>query len=98
MATLKTNCFQLENIQCFLRSELLLLFQSMISSIVNSSYYANVSTIKCQEFGRWYKKYKKIKGKQAFGFHRWTLFLSESQRLAQAELYAFLQHALSIHM
>lgn len=37
--------------------------QSMISSIVNSSYYANVSTAKCQEFGRWYKKYKKIKGK-----------------------------------
>lgn len=36
--------------------------QSMISSIVNSSYYANVSTAKCQEFGRWYKKYKKIKG------------------------------------
>jgi len=38
------------------------LSQSMISSIVNSSYYANVSTVKCQEFGRWYKKYKKIKG------------------------------------
>ncbi|XP_056287492.1 DNA-binding protein SATB2 isoform X2 [Pseudoliparis swirei] len=37
------------------------LSQSMISSIVNSSYYANVSTVKCQEFGRWYKKYKKIK-------------------------------------
>lgn len=35
----------------------------MISSIVNSSYYANVSTTKCQEFGRWYKKFKKIKGK-----------------------------------
>uniref|UniRef100_A0A3Q1J2G6 DNA-binding protein SATB n=1 Tax=Anabas testudineus TaxID=64144 RepID=A0A3Q1J2G6_ANATE len=40
------------------------LSQSMISSIVNSSYYANVSTAKCQEFGRWYKKYKKIKGEQ----------------------------------
>ncbi|XP_052004790.1 DNA-binding protein SATB2-like [Xyrauchen texanus] len=38
------------------------LSQSMISSIVNSSYYANISTAKCQEFGRWYKKYKKIKG------------------------------------
>ncbi|XP_016382838.1 DNA-binding protein SATB2-like [Sinocyclocheilus rhinocerous] len=38
------------------------LSQSMISSIGNSSYYANVSTVKCQEFGRWYKKYKKIKG------------------------------------
>uniref|UniRef100_A0A3P9IRC8 DNA-binding protein SATB n=1 Tax=Oryzias latipes TaxID=8090 RepID=A0A3P9IRC8_ORYLA len=38
------------------------LSQSMISSIVNSSYYANVSTAKCQEFGRWYKKHKKVKG------------------------------------
>ncbi|XP_060049478.1 DNA-binding protein SATB2 [Erinaceus europaeus] len=38
------------------------LSQSMISSIVNSTYYANVSATKCQEFGRWYKKYKKIKG------------------------------------
>ncbi|XP_033843255.2 DNA-binding protein SATB2 isoform X1 [Periophthalmus magnuspinnatus] len=37
------------------------LSQSMISSIVNSSYYANVSIAKCQEFGRWYKKFKKIK-------------------------------------
>ncbi|KAG8004519.1 DNA-binding protein SATB2 [Nibea albiflora] len=34
---------------------------SMISAIVNSSYYANVSTSKCQEFGRWYKRYKRIK-------------------------------------
>lgn len=41
------------------------LSQSMISSIVNSSYYANVSTAKCQEFGRWYKKYKKIKGERS---------------------------------
>ncbi|XP_058888438.1 DNA-binding protein SATB2-like isoform X3 [Acipenser ruthenus] len=38
------------------------LSQSMISSIVNSTYYANVSSTKCQEFGRWYKKYKKLKG------------------------------------
>ncbi|XP_041937445.1 DNA-binding protein SATB2-like isoform X2 [Alosa sapidissima] len=38
------------------------LTQNMISSIVNSSYYANVSSSKCQEFGRWYRKYKKIKG------------------------------------
>ncbi|XP_035483055.2 DNA-binding protein SATB2-like isoform X2 [Scophthalmus maximus] len=38
------------------------LSQSMISAIVNSSFYANVSTSKCQEFGRWYKKYKRIKG------------------------------------
>lgn len=41
-------------------------FQSMISSIVNSTYYANVSATKCQEFGRWYKKYKKIKGNLGF--------------------------------
>lgn len=53
--------------------------QSMISSIVNSSYYANVSTAKCQEFGRWYKKYKKIKGKAnahavlSMGWAIWTL-------------------------
>ncbi|XP_010890410.1 DNA-binding protein SATB2 isoform X1 [Esox lucius] len=38
------------------------LSQSMISAMVNSSYYANVSISKCQEFGRWYKKYKRIKG------------------------------------
>ncbi|XP_040047211.2 DNA-binding protein SATB2 [Gasterosteus aculeatus] len=38
------------------------LSQSMISAIVNSSYYINVSTSKCQEFGRWYKRYKRIKG------------------------------------
>ncbi|XP_061571912.1 DNA-binding protein SATB2-like isoform X1 [Cololabis saira] len=38
------------------------LSQSMISAIVNSSYYANVSTSKCQEFGRWYKRFKRFKG------------------------------------
>ena len=38
-----------------------LMFQSMISSIVNSTYYANVSAAKCQEFGRWYKHFKKNK-------------------------------------
>ncbi|KAJ8267330.1 hypothetical protein COCON_G00125020 [Conger conger] len=37
------------------------LSQSMISSIVNSTYYANVSATKCQEFGRWYKHYRKTK-------------------------------------
>uniref|UniRef100_A0A3Q2Q874 DNA-binding protein SATB n=1 Tax=Fundulus heteroclitus TaxID=8078 RepID=A0A3Q2Q874_FUNHE len=37
------------------------LSQSMISAIVNSSYYANVSTSKCHEFGRWYKRYKRFK-------------------------------------
>ncbi|XP_056154618.1 DNA-binding protein SATB1a [Lampris incognitus] len=35
------------------------LSQSMISSIVNSTYYANVSAGKCHEFGRWYKHFKK---------------------------------------
>uniref|UniRef100_A0A3Q4G774 DNA-binding protein SATB1-like n=1 Tax=Neolamprologus brichardi TaxID=32507 RepID=A0A3Q4G774_NEOBR len=43
---------------------------SMISSIVNSTYYANVSAAKCQEFGRWYKHFKKTKdmmGKQNGG-------------------------------
>uniref|UniRef100_A0A7N6AMP5 DNA-binding protein SATB n=1 Tax=Anabas testudineus TaxID=64144 RepID=A0A7N6AMP5_ANATE len=38
------------------------LSQSMISAIVNGSYYANVSTSKCQEFGRWYKRYKRMTG------------------------------------
>ncbi|XP_036947178.1 DNA-binding protein SATB2-like isoform X7 [Acanthopagrus latus] len=38
------------------------LSQSMISSIVTSSNCANVPISKCQEFGRWYKKYKCIKG------------------------------------
>uniref|UniRef100_A0A3P9JHY3 SATB homeobox 1a n=1 Tax=Oryzias latipes TaxID=8090 RepID=A0A3P9JHY3_ORYLA len=33
----------------------------MISSIVNSTYYANVSAAKCHEFGRWYKHFKKSK-------------------------------------
>ncbi|XP_069814795.1 DNA-binding protein SATB1 isoform X1 [Dendropsophus ebraccatus] len=37
------------------------LSQSMISSIVNSTYYANVSAAKCQEFGRWYKHFKKTR-------------------------------------
>ncbi|XP_068189306.1 DNA-binding protein SATB1a [Antennarius striatus] len=37
------------------------LSQSMISSIVNSTYYANVSAAKCHEFGRWYKNFKKTK-------------------------------------
>ncbi|XP_037552517.1 DNA-binding protein SATB2 [Nematolebias whitei] len=41
------------------------LSQSMISAMVNSSYYANVSTSKCHEFGRWYKRYKRIKGEYA---------------------------------
>jgi hypothetical protein len=47
-----------------------LFVQSMISSIVNSTYYANVSAAKCQEFGRWYKHFKKTKdmmGKQTHG-------------------------------
>ncbi|XP_024114466.1 DNA-binding protein SATB2 isoform X1 [Oryzias melastigma] len=38
------------------------LSQSMISAIVNSSYYANVSTSKCQEFARWFKRYRRSRG------------------------------------
>ncbi|XP_074543269.1 DNA-binding protein SATB1a isoform X2 [Halichoeres trimaculatus] len=37
------------------------LSQSMISSIVNSTYYANVSAAKCHEFGRWYKHFRRTK-------------------------------------
>ncbi|KAM9838282.1 DNA-binding protein SATB1a [Aulostomus maculatus] len=44
------------------------LSQSMISSIVNCTYYANVSAAKCQEFGRWYKLFKKSKCTDADGF------------------------------
>lgn len=69
----------------------------MISSIVNSSYYANVSTAKCQEFGRWYKKYKKIKGKACanvlivlncafFGY----IFTLSNQNPAQIQVQFFL--------
>ncbi|XP_058513023.1 DNA-binding protein SATB1 isoform X1 [Ochotona princeps] len=43
------------------------LSQSMISSIVNSTYYANVSAAKCQEFGRWYKHFKKTKDMMVHG-------------------------------
>ncbi|XP_070968633.1 LOW QUALITY PROTEIN: DNA-binding protein SATB1-like [Oncorhynchus clarkii lewisi] len=38
------------------------LSQSMISSIVNSTYYANVSASKCHEFGHWYKHFMNTKG------------------------------------
>ncbi|XP_030265292.1 DNA-binding protein SATB2-like [Sparus aurata] len=38
------------------------LSQSMIASIVKSPNYSSISISKCQEFGRWYKKYKCIKG------------------------------------
>lgn len=50
----------------------------MISSIVNSTYYANVSAAKCQEFGRWYKHFKKTKdmmGKQNGGAQSMALTL-----------------------
>uniref|UniRef100_A0A3B5MTV8 DNA-binding protein SATB n=1 Tax=Xiphophorus couchianus TaxID=32473 RepID=A0A3B5MTV8_9TELE len=43
------------------------LSQSMISAIVNSSYYATVSTSKCHEFGRWYKRYKPLPIKSTLG-------------------------------
>lgn len=62
-------------------SQSISLFQSMISSIVNSTYYANVSAAKCQEFGRWYKHFKKTKdmmgkqngGAQKYGAHTFCL-------------------------
>lgn len=40
----------------------------MISSIVNSTYYANVSAAKCHEFGRWYKHFRKTKCFKGEGF------------------------------
>ncbi|XP_060683403.1 DNA-binding protein SATB2-like isoform X5 [Hemiscyllium ocellatum] len=57
------------------------LSQSMISSIVNSTYYANVSSAKCQEFGRWYKKYKKIKESS----QDWVPSVFQSNRLFKVE-------------
>ncbi|XP_059822959.1 DNA-binding protein SATB2-like isoform X3 [Hypanus sabinus] len=57
------------------------LSQSMISSIVNSTYYANVSSAKCQEFGRWYKKYKKIKESA----QDWVPSMFQSNRLLKVE-------------
>ncbi|XP_072335136.1 DNA-binding protein SATB2 isoform X4 [Scyliorhinus torazame] len=57
------------------------LSQSMISSIVNSTYYANVSSSKCQEFGRWYKKYKKIKESA----QDWVPSVFQSNRLFKVE-------------
>ncbi|XP_038644997.1 DNA-binding protein SATB2 isoform X5 [Scyliorhinus canicula] len=57
------------------------LSQSMISSIVNSTYYANVSSAKCQEFGRWYKKYKKIKESA----QDWVPSVFQSNRLFKVE-------------
>ncbi|XP_032879586.1 DNA-binding protein SATB2 isoform X2 [Amblyraja radiata] len=57
------------------------LSQSMISSIVNSTYYANVSSAKCQEFGRWYKKHKKIKESA----QDWVPSVFQSNRLFKVE-------------
>ncbi|XP_056597037.1 DNA-binding protein SATB1a [Triplophysa dalaica] len=37
------------------------LSQSMISSVVNGTYYASISAARCQEFGQWYKHYKRTK-------------------------------------
>uniref|UniRef100_A0A096LQB6 SATB homeobox 1a n=1 Tax=Poecilia formosa TaxID=48698 RepID=A0A096LQB6_POEFO len=44
------------------------LSQGMISSVVNSTYYANVSAAKCHEFGRWYKHFKRSKCHQDLDF------------------------------
>ncbi|XP_051949176.1 DNA-binding protein SATB1-like [Xyrauchen texanus] len=37
------------------------LSQSMISSVVNGTYYASISAARCQEFGQWYKHHKRAK-------------------------------------
>ncbi|XP_075924125.1 DNA-binding protein SATB2-like isoform X2 [Petromyzon marinus] len=37
------------------------LSQSMISSIINGTYYASISSTKCYEFGQWYKQRKALK-------------------------------------
>ncbi|XP_061127341.1 DNA-binding protein SATB2-like isoform X2 [Syngnathus typhle] len=40
------------------------LSQNLISTMVNSSYSANMSVSKCQEFGRWYKHYKRTQAER----------------------------------
>ncbi|XP_078722278.1 DNA-binding protein SATB2-like isoform X1 [Lampetra fluviatilis] len=37
------------------------LSQSMISSIINGTYYASISSTKCYEFGQWYKQRQALK-------------------------------------
>uniref|UniRef100_A0A3Q3R0L1 DNA-binding protein SATB n=1 Tax=Monopterus albus TaxID=43700 RepID=A0A3Q3R0L1_MONAL len=61
------------------------LSQSMISAIVNSSYYANVSTSKCQEFGRWYKRYKRIKGNSSYSQNLSLPIKSDTQTSTQPQ-------------
>ncbi|XP_023804930.1 DNA-binding protein SATB2 isoform X2 [Oryzias latipes] len=38
------------------------LSQSVISAMVSGSFYTNVSTARCQEFGRWFRRFKRSKG------------------------------------
>ncbi|CAM9613614.1 unnamed protein product [Lampetra fluviatilis] len=40
------------------------LSQSMISSIINGTYYASISSTKCYEFGQWYKQRQALKGER----------------------------------
>ncbi|XP_077364318.1 DNA-binding protein SATB1a isoform X2 [Festucalex cinctus] len=56
------------------------LSQSMISSIVNCTYYANVSTAKCQEFGRWYKHFKTTKCNKIDNFPDQSSHISNTQQ------------------
>ncbi|XP_077404048.1 DNA-binding protein SATB1a isoform X2 [Vanacampus margaritifer] len=56
------------------------LSQSMISSIVNCTYYANVSTAKCQEFGRWYKHFKATKCNKIDSFSDQSSHVSNTQQ------------------
>uniref|UniRef100_A0A8C9Z2L7 SATB homeobox 1a n=1 Tax=Sander lucioperca TaxID=283035 RepID=A0A8C9Z2L7_SANLU len=73
------------------------LSQSMISSIVNSTYYANVSAAKCHEFGRWYKHFKKTKCFKGEAFNEnlcialWenSLLRQHTQRLSVFCMHAF---------
>uniref|UniRef100_A0A3P9J993 DNA-binding protein SATB n=1 Tax=Oryzias latipes TaxID=8090 RepID=A0A3P9J993_ORYLA len=37
------------------------LSQSVISAMVSGSFYTNVSTARCQEFGRWFRRFKRSK-------------------------------------
>ncbi|XP_068165441.1 DNA-binding protein SATB2-like isoform X1 [Antennarius striatus] len=70
------------------------LSQSMMSAILSSSYYASISTSKCQEFGRWYKRYKCIKGEHMEKM--WTLDQSDVKVERELDFSILSQRPLSL--
>ncbi|XP_061838481.1 DNA-binding protein SATB1a [Nerophis lumbriciformis] len=62
------------------------LSQSMISSIINCTYYANVSAAKCQEFGRWFKHFMTSRCNNTESFSEQPSHLSVSSSPADQSL------------